>query len=72
MTLKNAFTLQVLLVAIVLAWPWSQVGTAQPSSNVLHVDVFDGRPLAAAIQELQKRHGWIITYEDPPYEWAGD
>lgn len=30
------------------------------------------RPMADAILELQRRHGWIITYEAPPYEFAGD
>jgi hypothetical protein len=34
------------------------------------IEVNDPRPLAAAIAELERRHGWVITYEDPPYEYA--
>lgn len=34
--------------------------------------VAGGRPLAAAIRELEDRFGWVVTYEDPPYEWAVD
>jgi hypothetical protein len=29
--------------------------------------VQDPRPLAKAIETLEARYGWIITYEDPPY-----
>lgn len=38
----------------------------QPSSN--QVFEIGRRPLADVILELEKRHGWIITYEDPPYQ----
>jgi len=34
--------------------------------------VRDPRPLAKAIQELEKRYGWQITYEDPPYSHDSD
>ena len=34
--------------------------------------VFEARPLAAVIDQLERRYGWIITYEDPPYENAAD
>ena len=36
------------------------------------VTVQSGRPVAEAIQELEKRYGWQITYEDPPYVHYGD
>jgi hypothetical protein len=38
----------------------------------IDVTVVDGRPLAAAVRELENRFGWVITYEDPPYEWPAD
>jgi hypothetical protein len=42
---------------------------AQPSGNtVLEASAFESRPLAAVIFELERRHGWIVTYEDPAYE----
>lgn len=31
------------------------------------ISVNDPRPLAAAVQALEDRYGWVITYEDPPY-----
>ncbi len=30
------------------------------------------RPLAEAIETLEKRFGWIITYEEPLYVYSGD
>ena len=36
------------------------------------VTVQDPRPVAKAIQELDKRYGWQITYEDPPYNHDSD
>lgn len=33
----------------------------------LYVSVHSGRPVAEAVETLEKRHGWAITYEDPPY-----
>lgn len=38
----------------------------QPES--IDLSVVSGRPLADAIRELEDRFGWVITYEDPPYE----
>jgi hypothetical protein len=34
----------------------------------LQLSILDARPLKAAIEQLESRYGWIITYEDPPYE----
>lgn len=36
------------------------------------IAVNDPRPLAAAIEELERRHGWVVTYEDPPHEFVAD
>jgi len=40
--------------------------------NRVNLSVHDGRPVAEAIRMLEARYGWIITYEDPPYAYAGD
>jgi len=45
-------------------------GNASASPNT--VTVQSGRPVAEAIQELEKRYGWQITYEDPPYVHYSD
>jgi hypothetical protein len=65
----------VLLIAILSLLPFvfAQPCAAQAERPApLDVNVDDPRPLAAAIEALEKRHGWIITYEDPPYVFAGD
>jgi hypothetical protein len=43
---------------------------ASASPNIITVQ--DPRPVAKAIQELEKRYGWRITYEDPPYSHYSD
>ena len=32
-----------------------------------HISVNDPRPVACAAETLEKKYGWTITYEDPPY-----
>jgi hypothetical protein len=46
------------------------MGNASASPNTLTVQ--DPRPVAKAIQELDKRYGRQITYEDPPYSRYSD
>jgi hypothetical protein len=46
------------------------LGAASASPNTITVQ--GGRPVAQAIQELEKRYGWRITYEDPPYSHYSD
>jgi hypothetical protein len=46
------------------------LGNASASPNTLTVQ--DPRPVAKAIEELDKRYGWQITYEDPPYRHVSD
>ncbi len=41
------------------------LGNASAAPNT--ITVRDPRPVAETIQELEKRHVWRITYEDPPY-----
>jgi hypothetical protein len=38
----------------------------------VNLSVNDVRPVAAAIMSLETKFGWVITYEDPPYAFAGD
>jgi hypothetical protein len=46
------------------------LGNASASPNTITVQ--RARPVAEAIEELEKRYGWQITYEDPPYVYYGD
>ncbi len=34
--------------------------------------VDDPRPLKVAVAQLEKRYGWLVTYEDPPCYFAAD
>lgn len=36
------------------------------------VSVFSERPLSDALLELEKRHRWVVTYEDAYYEYQAD
>lgn len=36
------------------------------------VSVDDGRPVALAAETLEKKYGWIVTYEDPPFAHESD
>jgi hypothetical protein len=42
------------------------------SAEVRAIEVEASRPLHAAVELLRKEYGYRITYEDPPYEYAGD
>ena len=46
--------------------------TVRQQRNRVYYFIDDPRPVAAAIQELIERYGYVITYEDPPYAYAGD
>lgn len=61
--------LYVLFVgAIVL--PCGSATIAQESAETISVAA--PRPIDGAIRELTRRYGWVISYEDPPYEFGGD
>lgn len=47
-------------------------GPARLEGQLTPIEVIDGRPLAKVIRELENRHGWRVTYEDPAYEFAHD
>ena len=36
------------------------------------IEVYDSRALAVAVRQLEIRHGWVVTYEDPFYEYVPD
>ena len=46
------------------------LGGVSASPNTITVQ--NPRPVAKAIEELETRYGWQITYEDPPYVYYGD
>ena len=56
------------IVAFALA---AQAGGALQgkTAQIIIDDVHDARPLATAVRELEKRYGWIITYEEVPPEF---
>ncbi len=50
----------------------AQPGEPNPMIRSLRLSVADPRPVAAAIIELEQRHGVAISYEDAPYAHAAD
>jgi len=44
----------------------------EPNPKRQNITVEQGRPLYEAVKELRQRYGWLITYQDPPYEHPGD
>jgi hypothetical protein len=58
--------------ALALALALSASGGLIAQSSRLEVVIDDPRPLAKAASELEQRFGWIVTYEDVPYVFAGD
>jgi hypothetical protein len=46
--------------------------TASQGVSKAHLSVEDPRPLAKAIEVLEGRYGWAITYEDPRYVYSSE
>src|SRR5262245_54420252 len=40
--------------------------------TVVKLSVDDPRPVAKALERLEDKYGWRITYEDPRYAYPGD
>ena len=61
-------------VSVALAADVKQSTPSQPSAVTLstQVSVVSQRPIPDVILELEKRYGWIVTYEDPIYESPKD
>ncbi|MGE5359640.1 MAG: hypothetical protein ACM3NQ_11530 [Bacteroidales bacterium] len=57
----------ILLALLGLFVPGIPTQMTASADQALTVSVDDPRPLARAVQALEERHGWVITYEDPPY-----
>jgi hypothetical protein len=53
-------------IVLLASWPSGQ------SREQFEVAVDDPRPLARAIDAIEQRFGWTVTYEDPPYENASE
>lgn len=64
-TISSVVIVRARHAMITMALVASILGNASASPNTLTVQ--DPRPVAKAILELEKRYGWRITYEDPPY-----
>ena len=54
-------------IVLFASWP-----SGQPRAEPFEVAVDDPRPLARAIDAIEQRFGWTVTYEDPPYENASE
>ena len=46
----------------------SQLEPSTRDHGAILVDGSSGRPLSEAVATLEERYGWVITYEDPPFE----
>lgn len=56
-----------------LAGPPARVSAAtfarqQPDAASVLVSGESGRPLQEVVDALRQRHGWLVSYEDPPFE----
>src|SRR5258705_4950464 len=56
-----------LTVAVVIGAPRRMSISSVQVAGTEHLSVNNGRPVAEAAWELEKRYGWVITYEDPIY-----
>jgi hypothetical protein len=45
---------------------------ASQDDQIITINVNSGRPLASVIEQIEKRSGQVITYEDPFYLYAAD
>jgi hypothetical protein len=60
---------RICLALIALAWTGTQTASQSPQETIV---VDDPRPLAKSLETLEKRYGWVITYEDPRFASATD
>jgi hypothetical protein len=54
-------------LAVVIATILTVASSGMHEPNKDQISVNDPRPVALAAETLEKKYGWIITYEDPPY-----
>src|ERR1044072_5816830 len=62
-------TVAVIIVTI-LTVARSSSGMNEPKMDQISVN--DPRPVALSAETLEKKYGWLITYEDPPYVHESD
>ena len=62
--------LAVLAVCATTLAAGPQAQLASTAQDMLSVD--HPRPVEQAMTLLERRYGWIVTYEDPPYIYSGD
>ncbi len=48
----------------------STSGLCAPPVQTIRIE--DPRPVDKALQTLQSKYGYVVTYEDPPYAYEGD
>ncbi len=60
------------LLLVIAANLHTDVTAAQTEQKTVKWSVTDGRPVAAAVEELVSRYGYVITYEDPRHVYQGD
>jgi hypothetical protein len=59
------------LTTAVIAMGFLELSDAQNKGSV-ELSVEGARPVAKAVETLQLKYGWIITYEDPKIAYEGD
>ena len=42
------------------------------TAEIVVDEIRETRPVAAAVHELEKRYGWVITHEEPTIEFTAD
>lgn len=57
---------------VVLGATFGVTGKGRHELTKVSFSASDARPVAFAARMLEKTYGWIITYEDPPYENESD
>ena len=62
----------LLSISLTLSFGALSAGQSLVEGGPRSIVAFESRPLAAVILELEMRYGWVVTYEDPPYEAAKD
>lgn len=71
-------TAGLILLLILIAQALSQVAPSQPDAYLkdatiseaegsIHLVAYSPRPLAQALDALQRKYGWVVDYEDPRY-----
>ena len=57
-------------IVVVATFTAASSSMHKPASDRLSVN--DPRPVALAAETLEKKYGWIVTYEDPPFAHESD